>query len=87
MICQQFGQISHCEVAVDRTGRSFGEAEVEFVQKQSALECITKLDNEVADGRILRAILRSRPSSMVPGYMNQTLRSVIAPSRSGFTSA
>ena len=51
MICAQFGQISHCEVAVDRTGRSFGEAEVEFVQKQSALDCITKLDNEVADGK------------------------------------
>ncbi|KAI9488613.1 hypothetical protein BDB00DRAFT_847588 [Zychaea mexicana] len=87
MICAQFGQVSHCEVAVDQTGRSFGEAEVEFVQKQSALDCINKLDNEVADGRIVRAILRSRPSGMSGGYMNQSVRSVIAPSRSGFTSA
>ncbi|KAI9268983.1 hypothetical protein BDA99DRAFT_570202 [Phascolomyces articulosus] len=87
MICVQFGQVSNCEVAVDQMGRSFGEAEVEFVQKQAALDCINKLDNEVADGRHLRAILRDRPSGVVNGYMNQPVRSMIAPTRSGFTSA
>lgn len=52
MICAQFGQVAHCEVLVDRTGRSFGEAEIEFTQKSAALECINKLDNEVADGKL-----------------------------------
>ena len=52
MICLQFGQVSNCEIAVDQMGRSFGEAEVEFVHKQSALDCINKLDNEVADGKL-----------------------------------
>ncbi|KAI7884587.1 hypothetical protein K492DRAFT_142759 [Lichtheimia hyalospora FSU 10163] len=87
MICAQFGQVAHCEVLVDRTGRSFGEAEIEFTQKSSALECISKLDNEVADGRILRATLRHRPTMVSSNYMNQSVRSVIAPTRSGFTSA
>ncbi|CDS12865.1 hypothetical protein LRAMOSA05049 [Lichtheimia ramosa] len=87
MICAQFGQVSHCEVLVDRTGRSFGEAEVEFTQKSAALDCIHKLDNEVADGRILRVTLRQRPTMVSSSYMNQTVRSVIAPTRSGFTSA
>lgn len=35
---------------MDRRGRSFGEAEVEFAQRSGALECIARLDNEVADG-------------------------------------
>ncbi|KAG2219991.1 hypothetical protein INT45_001890 [Circinella minor] len=88
MICLQFGQVSNCDIAVDQMGRSVGEAEVEFVHKQSALDCINKLDNEVADGRILRVILRDRPTGVLNGYMNQTVRSaVIAPTRSGFTSA
>lgn len=35
----------------DRIGRSYGEAEVEFATKAAALDCIAKLDNEVADGK------------------------------------
>ena len=99
--CQQFGQVIRCEVLVDHSGRSFGEAEIEFGNKASALDCISKLDNEVADGRILRAVLRTRPASSLqpmappqhaasagPGnFASQTLRSVIAPTRSGYTSA
>lgn len=95
---------------MDRTGRSFGEAEVEFAQKSSALDCVARLDNEVADGkdssflgkerkaytddvgllgRLLRVILRNRPTSVpaTSGFIGQPLRSVIAPTRSGFTSA
>lgn len=86
---------------MDRSGRSFGEAEVEFANKASALECIAKLDNEIADGRVLRAVLRTRPTASAPpsssassshtmpqsSFAAQTLRSVIAPSRSGYTTA
>ncbi|KAI7853984.1 hypothetical protein BDC45DRAFT_509539 [Circinella umbellata] len=100
--CQQFGQVVRCDVLVDHSGRSFGEAEIEFGNKASALDCISKLDNEVADGRVLRAVLRTRPptsslQSMAPpqhsasvspaNFASQTLRSVIAPTRSGYTSA
>ncbi|KAI9320184.1 hypothetical protein BX666DRAFT_1811651, partial [Dichotomocladium elegans] len=62
MICSQFGQVSQCEVLLDRAGRSLGEAEVEFMHRSAALDCIAKLDNEVADGRVVRAILRNRPT-------------------------
>lgn len=99
------------EVLLDASGRSFGEAEVEFATKAAALECIRKLDNEIADGRVLRAVLRDRPPvpiqqqppprmhphphhphppSPAPPmghFATQTLRSVIAPTRSGYTSA
>lgn len=89
---------------LDASGRSFGEAEVEFATKAAALECIRKLDNEIADGRVLRATLRERnpiqqqpppprmhhPPSPAPPmghFATQTLRSVIAPTRSGYTSS
>ncbi|KAI9494389.1 hypothetical protein BDB00DRAFT_787227 [Zychaea mexicana] len=102
--CQQFGPVVRCDVMVDHAGRSFGEAEVEFGTKAAALDCVSKLDNEVADGRVLRAVLRSRPGPQpmvsspsqqqqhgVPAgpasFASQTLRSVIAPTRSGYTSA
>ncbi|KAI8139370.1 hypothetical protein BJV82DRAFT_626983 [Fennellomyces sp. T-0311] len=102
--CQQFGPVVRCDVLVDHAGRSFGEAEVEFSSKAAALDCVSKLDNEIADGRILRAVLRNRPSAPPPpmhhhhphpqaisagpaNFASQTLRSVIAPTRSGYTSA
>lgn len=110
----QFGKVYRTEVLLDASGRSFGEAEVEFATKAAALECIRKLDNEIADGRVLRAVLRDRPPAplqqqpppprMHPPphhphthppspappmghFATQTLRSVIAPTRSGYTSA
>jgi RNA recognition motif-containing protein len=49
--CSQFGEVIGCEVFYDRTGRSVGEAEVEFATKVAALDCIAKLDNESADGK------------------------------------
>lgn len=49
--CSQFGEVIGCEVFYDRTGRSVGEAEVEFATKAAALDCIAKLDNESADGK------------------------------------
>ncbi|KAI8340569.1 hypothetical protein BC941DRAFT_370878 [Chlamydoabsidia padenii] len=61
--CSQFGDVIGCEVFYDRRGRSVGEAEVEFASKASALDCIAKLDNESADGQILRVILRERPTN------------------------
>ncbi|KAI9273122.1 hypothetical protein BDA99DRAFT_500116 [Phascolomyces articulosus] len=108
--CEQFGQIVRCEVLHDHAGRSFGEAEVEFSNRGSALECVRQLDNEVADGRVIRAVLRSRPGGVASqqamaaptavtaapqhtlsagpaSFASQTLRSVIAPTRSGYTSA
>ncbi|CAO3617973.1 unnamed protein product [Cunninghamella blakesleeana] len=59
--CSQFGEVIGCEVFTDRSGRSIGEAEVEFSTKSAAFECISKLDNETADGRVLRVILREKP--------------------------
>ncbi|CAO3577771.1 unnamed protein product [Absidia cylindrospora] len=63
--CAQFGDVMGCEVFYDRTGRSVGEAEVEFATKVSALDCIAKLDNEAADGQILRVILREQPNKYI----------------------
>ncbi|KAI9300414.1 hypothetical protein BJ944DRAFT_209188 [Cunninghamella echinulata] len=59
--CSQFGEVTACEVFKDRSGRSIGEAEVEFSTKAAALDCIAKLDNEIADGQVLRVILREKP--------------------------
>ncbi|ORY96690.1 hypothetical protein BCR43DRAFT_474543 [Syncephalastrum racemosum] len=73
--CMQFGQVLHCEVMTDRAGRSYGEAEVEFASKASAAECASKLDNEIADGRVLRAVLRQQPPAPRP----------TAPSASAYT--
>ena len=50
--CESFGSILHCEVLRDRFGNSFGEAEIEFSTKAAALDCISKLDNALADGKI-----------------------------------
>ncbi|KAI8374388.1 uncharacterized protein BYT42DRAFT_518041 [Radiomyces spectabilis] len=90
--CQQFGPVNHVELLMDRYGRSYGEAEVEFSNKASALQCITKLDNEIADGRVLRAILRNKPAgvssgSSAGGFATQSVRSMVAPVRSGFGTA
>ncbi|KAI7868714.1 hypothetical protein BDF14DRAFT_1790031 [Spinellus fusiger] len=88
--CSQFGPVVRCEVLTDRAGRSYGEAEVEFTAKSSALDCIAQMDNEVADGRVLRVILRNKQSSsasMSSGFNAQTVRSTIAPTRSGYTTA
>ncbi|ORZ25405.1 hypothetical protein BCR42DRAFT_485578 [Absidia repens] len=63
--CAQFGEVMGCEVFYDRMGRSVGEAEVEFATKASALDCIAKLDNEAADGQILRVILREQPNKYI----------------------
>jgi hypothetical protein len=35
----------------DRHGRSFGEAEIEYSTKNAALDCIARLDNQMADGK------------------------------------
>lgn len=51
MFLEQFGDILHCEVLKNRAGQSFGEAEVEFSSKSEALNCITMLDNQMADGK------------------------------------
>ncbi|ORZ09237.1 hypothetical protein BCR42DRAFT_334811 [Absidia repens] len=74
--CGAFGPVTRCELVKDPRGRSCGEAEVEYLDRQSALDCIAKFDNEYIDERIIRATLRQSP---VP-----VMRSVIAPTRSGY---
>jgi hypothetical protein len=51
MFLDGFGQILECEILKNRAGHSFGEAEVLFDSKAAALECIAKLDNQMADGK------------------------------------
>lgn len=41
----------------NREGRSFGEAEVEFSTKSAALDCIARLDNQLADGKRISFIV------------------------------
>lgn len=61
----------------DRQGRSFGEAEIEFSSKTAALDCIAKLDNQMADGHYLRVILReNKPKPAV--FTPKPIQSVIS---------
>ncbi|KAF7727584.1 hypothetical protein EC973_007345 [Apophysomyces ossiformis] len=84
--CAPFGPVAHCEIFVDRSGHPCGEAEVEFMHSASALECVAKLDREIADGRVLRACIVNKPANA--SYTRQHVaRGVIAPTRSGYTSA
>jgi len=46
-----FGEVINCELAVDRSGRSLGEAEVEFAHKSAAVQAVQQLDGELADGK------------------------------------
>jgi len=75
-----FGEVLNCDVAVDHSGRSLGEAEVEFANRASALQAIQQLDGELADGRVLRLSLRERGSSVKPtrNLFDQTVRSMIS---------
>ncbi|GAA5795897.1 hypothetical protein HPULCUR_001261 [Helicostylum pulchrum] len=74
---EQFGSILSCEVLRDRQGRSFGEAEIEFSSKTAALDCIAKLDNQMADGHYLRVILReNKPKPAV--FTPKPIQSVIS---------
>ncbi|KAI8337283.1 hypothetical protein BC941DRAFT_353261 [Chlamydoabsidia padenii] len=77
MSCTMFGPVIRCDLIRDRLGRSCGEAEVEFLERTSALDCVAKFDNEYVDDRIIRATLRQPPAP-------PTVRSVIAPTRSGY---
>ncbi|KAJ2958693.1 hypothetical protein NQZ79_g5737 [Umbelopsis isabellina] len=45
-----FGEVLDCELAVDRSGRSLGEAEVQFASRDSAIKAVQQLDGELADG-------------------------------------
>jgi hypothetical protein len=49
--CQVFGKITSCDVLRDKSGLSYGEAEIKFSTKTAALDCIAQLDNEYADGK------------------------------------
>ncbi|KAI8355551.1 hypothetical protein BD560DRAFT_449503 [Blakeslea trispora] len=75
---EEFGNILHCEVLRDRMGRSFGEAEVEFSSKNAALDCIARLDNQMADGKFLRVILREPKQKQ--NFASKQIRSVISSS-------
>ncbi|CAO0793721.1 unnamed protein product [Mucor circinelloides] len=75
---ENFGNVLNCEVLRDRQGRSFGEAEIEFSSKDAALDCIAALDNQLADGRILRIILREPKKPQT--YAQKQIRSMVQPS-------
>ncbi|KAF1798254.1 hypothetical protein V8B55DRAFT_1395780 [Mucor lusitanicus] len=75
---EDFGNVLNCEVLRDRQGRSFGEAEIEFSSKDAALDCIAAMDNQLADGRILRIILREPKKPQT--YAQKQLRSMVQPS-------
>ncbi|KAI7900742.1 uncharacterized protein BX663DRAFT_516355 [Cokeromyces recurvatus] len=77
---EQFGNILHCEVLRDRAGRSFGEAEVEFSTKSAALDCIAMMDNQLADGKFLRIILREPKPPQ--SFAAKQIQSIIQPSYS-----
>ncbi|KAG2176521.1 hypothetical protein INT44_007184 [Umbelopsis vinacea] len=79
-----FGEVLNCELAVDRSGRSLGEAEVEFAHKSAAVQAVQQLDGELADGRVLRLSLRDKVTSSKParGLFEQSVRSMIAPVKS-----
>ncbi|CEP12399.1 hypothetical protein [Parasitella parasitica] len=75
---ERFGNVLSCEVLRDRQGRSFGEAEIEFSTKDAALDCIAQMDNQLADGHILRIILREPKKAQT--YAQKQIRSMIQPS-------
>ncbi len=54
IVCEDFGNVLRCEVLRNRMGESFGEAEVEFSTKSAALNCVAKLDNIKADGKLFK---------------------------------
>ncbi|CAO3684239.1 unnamed protein product [Rhizopus stolonifer] len=72
--CSMFGPIISCDMLLDPMGRPLHEAEVEFAYSQSAEECVSKLDGEIADGRVLRARLQFRATPpVVPRYSSRTV--------------
>ncbi|KAI8888533.1 hypothetical protein K501DRAFT_173051 [Backusella circina FSU 941] len=74
--CSQFGPIVSCDILLDQHGRPLSKAEIEFVYHTSAQECVTKLDNQIADGRVLRAFLKSKATPpAAPRYSSRTVMS------------
>lgn len=51
--CSVFGPILSCDILLDPMGRPLNEAEIEFVYANSAEECVSKLDNGIADGNMI----------------------------------
>ncbi|PVU96819.1 hypothetical protein BB561_000952 [Smittium simulii] len=50
---KQFGEIEACTLMYDSDGKPTGNAEIVYKLKASALEAIRKLNNVIADGRVL----------------------------------
>lgn len=48
-----FGPILSCDILLDPMGRPLNEAEIEFLYPSSAEECVSKLDNGMADGNLI----------------------------------
>ncbi|KAI9470049.1 MAG: hypothetical protein EXX96DRAFT_492122 [Benjaminiella poitrasii] len=70
--CSIFGPILSCDMLLDPMGRPLNEAEIEFMYPESAKECVAKLDNQLADGRILRARVQSSATLPVkPRYSSR----------------
>lgn len=70
-----FGHILSCEVLRKRDGSSYGEAEVEFSTRKAAMDCIARLDNQMADGRILRVLLRDKNRYNAPKPVQSVISS------------
>ncbi|KAG2180951.1 hypothetical protein INT43_008531 [Umbelopsis isabellina] len=75
-----FGEVLDCELAVDRSGRSLGEAEVQFASRDSALKAVQQLDGELADGRVLRLSLRDNNAKSERSLFGQSVRSMVSSS-------
>ncbi|KAI8090229.1 uncharacterized protein B0P05DRAFT_529925 [Gilbertella persicaria] len=83
--CSVFGPILSCDMLLDPMGRPLCEAEIEFLYPDSAERCVSKLDNNYADGRILRAKLQSTPTlPVVPRYSSRTVVASTRVSSNGF---
>ncbi|CAO3653958.1 unnamed protein product [Mucor hiemalis] len=80
---EQFGHILSCEVLRNCEGRSYGEAEVEFSTRKAAMDCIAKLDNQMANGRILRVILRETNKYNAPKPVQSVISSSSSRNASG----
>ncbi|KAI7880805.1 uncharacterized protein EV154DRAFT_428781, partial [Mucor mucedo] len=83
--CSVFGPILSCDILVDPMGRPLNEAEIEFVYSNSAEECVSKLDNGIADGRVVRARLQSSATlPVVPRYSSRTVIASARVAQGGF---
>ncbi|KAG2233282.1 hypothetical protein INT48_001594 [Thamnidium elegans] len=81
--CSMFGPILSCDILLDPMGRPLNEAEIEFLYPNSAEECVSKLDNGMADGNlyIYEMITILQSSATLPVVPRYSSRTVVASAR------